>query len=72
MKRSKNREDQPSIYTRTGGFPMISRCNVAQKRKRTYHNRQSLHVVRSSGRKKEKQLAHGEGRTRSLQIARRS
>ena len=48
---------------------MMSEHRIAQKRKKTYRNRQLLHVARA-GRKSEKQLAHGEGRTRSLQIAR--
>ena len=58
----------PNTYTKTEGFLVTSGCNVAQKRKRTYRNRQSLHVVGNGGMKKK--LAHGEGRTRSLQIAR--
>ena len=43
---------------------MMSGRNIAQKRKRTYRKKKFLHVVQ----KIKKQLAHGEGRTRSLQI----
>ena len=65
------RGDQPTIYTKPAGFPMTSGAGVAQIRKRTYHNRQVPHAARAGKKKnKEKRLAHGEGRTRSLQIAR--
>ena len=69
MRRGENWGDRSTIYTKIEGTPMTSGFFIAQMRKRTYHNRQSL-LVAGTGKKKEKQLAHGEGRTRSLQIAR--